>query len=578
MNTRAKIWIVVCLCVVMVSSRAQEKPTSIWDQASGKTSQSDQKGKEETGQKFTGIPMEGSVDPTQYIVGPYDMFTLTFWGVPPLEYMILVTPEGTLLIPTVGEIRVADITLAEAKKRVAEAVEKKYKPGSVSMTLVRPRSLIVTLRGAVSRPGQYIASAIERVEKIVLLGASEVKTPNTTFTIPALSPTGLPVFQDDFRIPKITSKTELDEQTSTRNIKLIRRNGDTLRVDIPKYYATLENKYNPFLVDGDLIVVPSTTLSTNFISIHGAVNVPGRYEFIQGDSLLGLIRIAQGLLETADRQATTIYRSEKTGDRSQEISVDLDAILAGRASDVPLQRGDRILVRHQMDRRRDFFVTVGGEVASPGDYPITRETTKLSQILRAAGGPTNRALLGSSVVWRKDEKYNVPDASQLDYLNYLCAHQFLSVDSTYFFLDVKVGRQPVVVNFKSLLVDKDTLSDVILHHEDFIYIPSDERSVLVQGQVANPGYVAYVPGENYRFYVRKAGDYQEFADEGEVRIIKGGTFSWFKPGDTTIESGDRIWVPKEPRKGFGYYYPYFRDVVTIFLSVTTLIYAMRAAK
>jgi protein involved in polysaccharide export with SLBB domain len=556
-------------------SRAQEKATSIWDQASGKSSQGDQKGKEEGGQRLSAIPMEGAIDPAQYIVGPYDMFTLTFWGVPPSDFTIPVTPEGTLLIPTVGEIHVADMSLAEAKKRFAAAVEKKYKPGSISMTLVRPRALIVTLRGAVSRPGQYVASAVERVEKIILEGASEVKTPSTTFSIPALTPTGLPVFQDDYRIPKISSKTELDEQTSMRNIKLIRRNGDTLRVDIPKYYATLENRYNPFLVDGDLIVVPSTTLSTNFVSIHGAVSVAGRYEFIQGDSLLGLIRIAQGLLETADHQTAVIYRSEKTADRSQEITVDLDAILTGKSPDVPLERGDRVLIKHQMDRRRDFFVTIGGEVASPGDYPITRETTKLSQVLRAAGGASNRALLSTAIVWRKNEKYSVPDASQLDYLSYLRAHQFLSVDSTYFFLDIKVGRQPVVVNFRALLVDKDTSCDIILRHQDYIYIPSDEHSVLVQGQVANPGYIAYVPGESYRYYVKKAGNTQELADESEIRIIKGGTMSWFKPGETAIESGDRIWVPKETRKDFWAYFAIVRDIFAVVLSIATLIYIVR---
>lgn len=575
MNTSSKLWIVVCLCVVMVSSRAQEKSTSIWDQASGKTSQSDQKGKEETGQKFTGIPMEGSVDPTQYIVGPYDMFTLTFWGVPPLDYTILVTPEGTLLIPTVGEIRVADITLAEAKKRVAEAVEKKYKRGSVSMTLVRPRALIVTLRGAVTRPGQYIASAVDRVEKIILQGASDIQTPSTSFSIPALSPTGLPVTPEDYKVPKISAKPELSEQTSTRNIKLVRRNGDTLRIDIPKYYATLENKYNPFLVDGDIIFVPNSSPATNVVSINGAVNAPGRYEFVNGDSLMGLVRIAQGLLETADRSSATIFRSDPLAEHTIELKVDLQAILDGTQPDIPLQRGDQIRISPQVDRRRDFHATVGGEVISPGIYPITRESTKLSSLLRSAGGLTTRALLSGSVLWRKDEKYSIPDVSQLEFLTFLRAHQFDLVDSSYFFLSLKVGRQPVPVDFKRLIVDKDTSCDIILQPDDYVYVPANDHSVIVLGQVAKPGHIAFVPGADYRYYIRQAGDYQEYADEGEVRIIKVGTTSWFKPADTTIEPGDRIWVPKEPKKSFWIYFSALRDVVSVFLAVATLYYISR---
>jgi polysaccharide biosynthesis/export protein len=585
MNTRMKVLIAAWLCSGMLYCQTQEKTGSIWDQTSGKSSQADQKGKDDSGQRITGVPMEGPVNPSEYVVGPSDVFALTFWGAPPLEYTLLVTPEGTLLIPTVGEVRVADMTLAAARSRVVEAVEKKYRPGSLTMTLIRPRAFIVTLRGVVSKPGQYIASAVDRVEKIISEGAS-VNTPTTTFTIPALSQTGLPVTADDFKVPKVNARSEIDENVSLRHIILIHRNGDTVRVDIPKFYATRESKYNPFLVDGDIIIVPGKSLSMNFVSIHGAVNMPGRYEFVDGDNLLGLISIAQGLSETTERRKATIYRTESGGEHSQELAVDLESVLTGKSPDVPLQRGDRILIPFRVEKRRDYFVTIGGEVVSPGVYPISRETTKLSLIIKAAGGITDRALLNSSVVWRKADRITIPDISQLEYTNvaqleytkYLRAHQFGMIDSNYFFLDLKEGREPVVVNFRDLLAGKDSTYDVTLHHEDFIYIASNEHSVLVQGQVGEPGFVAFVPGADYRYYIRKAGDYQEYADKGEVRIIKGGSFSWYEPGDTQIESGDRIWVPKLTKKNFQYYFNYARDVMGVLISVATLIYIARGAK
>jgi polysaccharide export outer membrane protein len=394
------------------------------------------------------------------------------------------------------------------------------------------------------------------------------------------------VMQDDFRVPKINVKSEIDEQISTRNIRLVRRNGDTLRVDIPKYYATRDNRYNPFLVDGDLIIVPSKTLSMNFVSIHGAVNMAGRYEYVDGDSLLSLIGIAQGLNGTADRRTATIYRTESAGEHTQELAVDLEAVFADKSRDVPLQRGDRVLIPFRVEKRRDYTVSIGGEVVSPGNYPITRDSTKLSQLIKSAGGITDRALLSSSILWRKENKVTIPDVSQLDntsasrleYSKYLRAHQFGMVDSNYFFLDLKEGREPVVVNFKELLLGKDSTYDVTLHHEDFIYIPSNEHSVLVQGQVGQPGYLAFVPGADYRYYIRKAGGYQEYADEGEVRIIKGGSYSWFEPDDTKIESGDRIWVPKLTKKNFTYYFNFVRDVTGVVISVATLIYISRSSK
>lgn len=575
MKILATISTVICLCLCLEFGQAQDKNGSTWGQSKEKSSESDNKDKDDSGSKIAGIPMMGPIDPNQYVLGPNDILALIFWGVPTKEFIVPVMPEGTLIIPTVGEVPVADMTLAAAKKKVAEVVEKKYFRGSFSMTLVRPRVLMVSIQGAVTKPGTYLAYPIDRVEKIILLGSSDIRTPSTSFTIPALSPTGLPLSQDDIRVPKISVKPELDDQTSTRNVKVIRRNGDTLHIDIPKYYATLQDKYNPFLMDGDLIIVPNRTIATNFVSLGGAVNVPGQYEYVNGDSLVGIIRIGQGLLETADPSSTTIFRTDPLARHTTELKVDLQAILGGKQPDVPMERGDRILIRPQIDRRGHYLVTIGGEVLSPGTYPITQETTRLSSIVRAAGGLTTRALLTGSVVWRKEEKYTIPDVLQLEYLTFVRAHQFEGVDSTYFFLTLKTGRQPVVADLKRLLVDKDSAADIVLQPEDFIYIASNDHSVLVQGQVGKPGHVAYVPGADYRYYVRQAGDFQEYADEGEVRIIKAGTLSWFKPVDTTIEAGDRVWVPKEPKRSFWTYFSIIRDVASVLISAATLIYISR---
>src|SRR3990167_6676109 len=119
-------------------SQTQEKQ-SAWEQAADRGSPLNLKGEEKADQKVSGIPMEGAVDPSKYIVGPSDLFILVFWGAPPVEYTVPVTPEGTLLIPTVGEIRVSDESLADARKRVLEAVAKKYPHGGFSVTLLRPR-------------------------------------------------------------------------------------------------------------------------------------------------------------------------------------------------------------------------------------------------------------------------------------------------------------------------------------------------------------------------------------------------------------------------------------------------------
>ncbi len=50
--------------------------------------------------------MDGPVDPKEYIVGPGDIYSVNVWISPPLSLQLPVTPEGSIIIPTVGEVSV----------------------------------------------------------------------------------------------------------------------------------------------------------------------------------------------------------------------------------------------------------------------------------------------------------------------------------------------------------------------------------------------------------------------------------------------------------------------------------------
>ena len=534
--------------------------------------------KEQAIEKLTTFPMEKAIDPATYIVGPSDVLNIAVWGPVSFNYPLPVTPEGTLIIPTVGEISVADRRLSDVKLEASRLVRKRYPTGDISVTLVKPRAFIVSLVGSVVKPGQYLATAVDRVEKILDQGAVEL-FPNATFTIPAyLSDEGIPNPTETIKAPRLTETKKLYKDASTRNILLIRRNGDTLHVDIPKFYATHDDRYNPFLLDGDIILVPQKILKKNFVAVYGAVNAPGEYEYAAGDRLLDLIGIAHGLLPTADSQQVVLSRLDTNGVLADEQTYSLADIRAGREADPPLEPGCRILVKEKPHPTKEYTVTVAGEIRSAGIYPIAAEGTKLSEIIRDAGGVTEHALLKGSYVLRKDDQLKDIVDPRLQLLRNLRTHELNLIDSTVFLLDLKVGRRPVVVDLKKLIGEGDSTQDVVLRDEDIVYIASDLHSVLVQGQVANPGYIAYVPGETYQYYIDKAGGYSELAIEGDTRVIKKGTLEWVEPEKTVIESGDQIWVPKEPRKTFTYYFGIMRDasqIAAAIVSITYLIVAIR---
>lgn len=516
--------------------------------------------------------MEGAVDPSKYVVGPSDLFQVSVWGPTMITFSVPVTPEGSIIVPTVGTAVVNNMNLTGVKDRVSQMMRRKYPVGDITVTLLRPRSFIVTLRGAVPRQGQYIATAVERLEKVLADGASSV-SPTTTAAVPLVpSESTDPLLQRGLiNLPELSQSTTLFGGASTRNILVIRRGGDTLHADIPKFYTTGEDRYNPYLRDGDIIFVPQKDLTRNFVAVYGAVNAPGRYEYAEGDSLLGVIGIAQGLTKAADPKRVVITRLSADGEEMDETEIDLSALMQGRSPDILLKRGDRIVVPAIIDERRNYTVVVGGEVNIPGEYPITRNSTRLSKVLRDAGGVTNNALLSGSILMRRDDSMKDLFAPQLTVWRNLRSQQVTAPDSNYFNLDLRLARHPVVVDFAKLINEHDSTQDVVLRHDDVIFIASDHQTVLVDGQVANPGYVPYVPGADFEYYIQKAGGFSELAVEGDARVIKKGTLEWVEPAKTHIEPGDKIWVPKKPIRDFAQYISIFRDVVSAAAALATVV-------
>jgi protein involved in polysaccharide export with SLBB domain len=221
---------------------------------------------------------------------------------------------------------------------------------------------------------------------------------------------------------------------------------------------------------------------------------------------------------------------------------------------------------------------IDGEVENPGSYPISAGRTKLSTVIQEAGGCTDRALLAGAYVLRSDDKLKDVLDPRVELVRALRTHQLGLLDSLLYLVQLKVGREPVVVNLKKLLVDHDSTEDIVLQKDDIIYVPSDFDAVVVQGQIAHSGYITFVQGKDLQFYIDKAGGYTELADQKEVRIIKRGSLEWVEPASTKIESGDQIWVPKQPKKDFLYYFTWAKEGAGLLGSVFSVAYLIIAVK
>ncbi len=499
-----------------------------------------------------GPALESVIAPERYFVGPSDGFSVNVWASPPLSYQLTVSPEGTLIIPAVGEIHVAGFTLSAARERCLDAIRKRYLRSDATMTLVTPRPIVVTVQGEVLNPGTYIMAAYNRVDKAV--------EESNRLQI------GEGYYQRDI----------LDKRTSRRRITVRHNDGSHEIADIPKFLATKDERWDPYLREGDIVIVPENNFERNVFGVYGEVNSPGRYEYAEGDSVKDAIRIAYGFTPHARADSVELTRQDLNGGIVQRTTINARAIMDGSAPDFPLQPGDALLVQGSTDRRGDYRVQVNGEVLYPGMYPISRERTTLRDVIRSAGGFTESASLELAEVLRHTIAQPEIDLERLESLRGGVPPD----DSAYYYLETNLRIRKEVVNadFVKLFRDGDSTEDVILQNEDVIDVPSLKKSVYVFGQVVNPGHVRFVPGEDIWYYIRKAGGMTDRAREGDIKLVKAKTRQWLSPGGLTVEEGDYVWIPKYPERPFGYYLNIVAQsaaVVSVALSAALLVIQLR---
>lgn len=518
------------------------------------------------------IPLEGPIDSQAYIIGPGDMLQVDVWNAAPFSYPVIINPEGSAVIPTVGVVQVADKALSVAKEAIAKAVRTVYIKGDISVTLIAPRVFSVTVSGIVNNPGTFYASAVQRADQVIY--QANLKAPGITSMSSMVAEENRRLLErgDVLKYYRTDEQTKQSLEFSLRNIKIIRRTGDTLMVDLVRYYAAGSIKYNPLLLDGDRIIVPNLNLEGNSITISGAVRLQGTYEYVAGDSLSHIFEIAQGPTGYADLHHIDLYRTDKSKQQFHHQIIDYTSIATGNAPDVALMPGDRIVVRKTQAQEMPFSVTIKGEVARPGLYPITFDQTRLSDIIATAGGFTDNASLANAEVIRfsdpLDKLESNPDYTRLYDMRLSDMGIF---DREYFNLEALLQRNTISIDFQKLFVAKDSTQDAILQDGDLILIPRDQKTILVLGQVPRPGHLQFVSGKNYNYYIQQVGGITNRAEKDEIRIIKAGSKNWYQPNKTKIEPGDTVWIPRKRDIEFETYLDWVAKIAGVLGSIATII-------
>lgn len=299
------------------------------------------------------------------------------------------------------------------------------------------------------------------------------------------------------------------------------------------------------------------------VSVNGAVNQTGEFEFLEDMTLEDAIFLAKGLRDEAAAYRVEVARRVVDRDTRTKVNqiaevfqfeIDENFRFKGDDSEFELQPFDQIFVRAKPNYQRQMTVRIEGEVQFPGEYVLEQRDARLTDLIEQAGGLSDFAYAkGASmqrildiVVTEEDSGGDLMQRANLNLLN---------LD------DVEVERSeavndtiitPVGIRLADALENPNGRDDIRLQEGDVIRVPREFQTIRVEGGVLSPVSMRYVPGRGVQGYISAAGGttdrgqrhraYIVYAN-GEVDRTKRFLFIRSNP---SVEPGATIIVPEKP--------------------------------
>ncbi len=310
--------------------------------------------------------------PANYIIGTEDQILIDIYGYSEANYKLMVSPEGNILIPNIGPVKVIGLSISEARSKVFNSL----------------RSLYQSMKG--SNPKTFASINLGDIRSIKVILVGEVKLPGT-YTLPSLAS----VFN------ALYSSGGPNHNGSFRNIELIRDNKVIERIDVYEFLMNGLQKENIRLQDQDIIKVYPYKDRVEFV---GEVKRPGIYEIKPGETLSTVLNYAAGFTDNAYTHRIKIIQK----DSREKTVIDVQD---KNYNTYKVNRGDLFIVEPIIDRFSNR-VQIGGSVFRPGTYALEQGLT-LSQLIRKADGIKEDAFTDRATLVRLNQ-HSIPEIISFD--------------------------------------------------------------------------------------------------------------------------------------------------------------------
>ena len=235
---------------------------------------------------------------TRYAIGPGDVLVITVWGDEDLTREVVVSPEGTVPFPLIGEVRAAGQSAEDIRGIIAERLADGYLiDPQVEVVVKEYRSQKVYVLGEVVRPGTYQlnsrASILEIISEAGGLGenagdmAQIIRGGKDWSKDQPLRPNQAGVAQ----VIQVDLRGLLSGEVDSASVQL--QHGDTL-----------------FVRKGEVFF------------IYGEVVQPGKYRWEKNLTVLKAVIIAGGFTNIASQRRIKIRREDPEGENKIRAKLD----------------------------------------------------------------------------------------------------------------------------------------------------------------------------------------------------------------------------------------------------------------
>ena len=601
--------------------------------------------------RFQFDPIANPSLPRNYFLGPGDEVlihdSLGKSGAAMGVQGTLIDPSGLLHIPGVEPIKAWNLTLDQLNDELRARTKFLY------ATLGRLRSIQVNLIGEANRPGLHRVPAIASVYNVLALAGGVKKSGSLRqiqwkrgnqmiaeidlyeyllkgetleeITLKSGDTLFIPMLQNAFAVTGAVKRPAIYETKNNITFNQALELAGGLQVDamgkiqiertVPgqgrmMIRVSLDNNdsRNQMLENFDVVKIFPTKTPLN-VSISGEViKKPGTYPLLKEMILADLIVAAGGLGHPESTDLTVfITRWEYNDLRSQRkiYKIQLNPETLKTKPSFNLKRGDAVLIRHHSEYRKPMFVTIAGEVQFPGTYEFELGT-RLSEIIKQAGGYTDQAFLEGTIFTRdlliekekaidirlrKDSERALLQSTvaasssltspqtQLQAVNAIRAglnetnqiESLRSLDEEETEIatvqDINQGR--VIIRLRPINELQNTVDDLELRDGDILTIPQKSNTIMVKGETLGEASIPYSEGEEADYYIDQLGGIRDSADLDDVYVIQASGIV-IKDSGYDIRQGDTIIVPPDLRPKESTIKEYATVVDIIFKTFTTI--------